>query len=349
MLFQSFFVGIVALPAVLAGEPRRPIKGPGRHNGTAHWHHNGTVHWHPNGTYPHPNGTYNGTLPHRQRFRCGTGPFSNDTKLPKIDGKDAFPDHKLAARAPIDIPLYFHVIASSQTPSGGWISDNTLQKQFRVIRDTFSSYGITFRWAANETTKTVNTTWSETLYKSDLEPEEDQPYSGRVLEMKKALRKGGNDLRALNIYFHPDIPEFAGYSSFVPLQKDRKDFISWDGIILNSNIMPGNPATALYVGHMAVHEIGHWLGLYHTFHGGCDGEGDHVSDTAPYFNQFSIMERCDDETRNTCVDSAGPGGEDLPDPVHNFMSYFDEPCMDHFTPGQKQRMEETWNQYRVPK
>ena len=42
------------------------------------------------------------------------------------------------------------------------------------------------------------------------------------------------------------------------------------------NLFPSNSD-----GKILAHEVGHYLNLYHTFHAGCAGTGDLVSDTTP--------------------------------------------------------------------
>ena len=76
------------------------------------------------------------------------------------------------------------------------------------------------------------------------------------------------------------------------------------------------------------HEIGHFLGLEHTFLNGCSTPNDYVDDTPAQRDGYS---GCPVE-RDTCP--ALPGL----DPVDNFMGYNSNRCRDTFTRGQKVRM-----------
>lgn len=101
------------------------------------------------------------------------------------------------------------------------------------------------------------------------------------------------------------------------------------------------------LGRIAVHEIGHFLGLYHTFEGGCAGmsssncayQGDKVCDTPPVAVPGNTG--CPAPGWNTCNETPN-----LPDDIHNYMDYVDEGCMTGFTTGQNNRMNASINLYR---
>ncbi len=79
-------------------------------------------------------------------------------------------------------------------------------------------------------------------------------------------------------------------------------------------------------GRTGTHEIGHWLNLYHTFQGGCNGSGDQVADTppvdAPNYN-------CPSHPHSSC------GSNDM---FMNYMDYVNDNCMIMFSEGQSTRM-----------
>src|SRR5262249_31345583 len=84
-------------------------------------------------------------------------------------------------------------------------------------------------------------------------------------------------------------------------------------------------------------EVGHWLGLYHTFEGGCSGNGDEVDDTPAHTQPAAAVGGCD--RYDSCV-----VGVDAP--IHNFMQDSSDTCKSEFTPGQSERMSNIYVTYR---
>lgn len=88
------------------------------------------------------------------------------------------------------------------------------------------------------------------------------------------------------------------------------------------------------LGRTMTHEVGHYLGLFHTFQGGCseiDG-GDLCADTPAVASSGSNANIC-----NTGNDSC-PTPPGFPDMVENYMDYSQDSCMNVFTNDQKARV-----------
>lgn len=142
--------------------------------------------------------------------------------------------------------------------------------------------------------------------------------------------------RYLNVYVVKSINNgSAGYSSF-PGGPDLAD-----GIVMMHNYF-GKTGTASGLGRTLTHEIGHWLGLYHTFNDGCGIDpcldGDYVCDTPPADSPTNFT--C--PVKNTCSND----NPDLNDQVENYMDYSSDACLNMFTNGQKTRMDAALNSIR---
>ncbi len=213
------------------------------------------------------------------------------------------------------IPVYFHVIQSTTNTNGG-VTQTMINDQMTVLNNAYRSAGITFSLISTD--RTTNDSWYSVVKGSTTE-----------LQMKTALRKGGKD--ALNFYTANIGNSLLGWATF---PADYAGAPSKDGVIVLNTSLPGGTATPYNLGDTGTHEVGHWVGLYHTFQGGCTG-GDSVSDTAP---EASSAAGCP-VGRDTC---AGGGV----DPITNFMDYSNDACMTTFTAGQITRMGQQLTAYR---
>lgn len=217
------------------------------------------------------------------------------------------------------INVYFHVIRTA-TGNATDVTDAKISQQITVLNQGFANWGWNFTLVSVD--RTTNSTWYNASLGSSAEA-----------AMKNALRRGTAD--DLNIY----TTSGAGYLGWATFPPDYASAPKNDGVILAYNSLPGN--TGVYgAGDTGTHEVGHWMGLYHTFQGGCTG-GDSVSDTPA---ERSAASGCP-TGRDTCTGSRYPGV----DPIINFMDYSYDSCMYQFTPGQDARMDSMFTTYRFNK
>jgi len=243
-------------------------------------------------------------------------------RLSELGAKRA--DRAAVAAAAITIPVVVHVIQRDGTPGGGAIPDRLIQDQISVLNNSYDGGSVggaatAFGFTLSAINRVTNPAWYPIVMGSSAER-----------QMKAALRQGGRG--TLNIYLGELSDDLLGWATF-----PQRNIGSSDGVVALNQSLPGGTAAPYNGGDTATHEVGHWLGLYHTFQGGCNGQGDRVSDTPA---EASPAFGCP-TGRNTCRNQAGN------DPITNFMDYTDDSCMFQFTAGQATRMLDQWTAFRA--
>ncbi|WP_434384682.1 zinc metalloprotease [Melittangium boletus] len=239
---------------------------------------------------------------------CATRRMSPEEQA-QVDADIA--DRRFAMRAAgsVNIPVYFHVINKGTGVSNGDITSTMIAEQMNVLNAAYKNTPFYFTLAATD--RTTNSTWFTA-----------QPGSSAESAMKKALRKGTKS--TLNFYTNGMGGGLLGWATF---PSDYASNPLMDGVVVLHSSLPGGSAAPFNLGDTGTHEVGHWVGLYHTFQGGCSG-GDSVSDTPA---EASPASGCP-TGRDTCSASGL-------DPITNFMDYSDDSCMNTFTAGQITRMD----------
>lgn len=213
------------------------------------------------------------------------------------------------------IDTYMHIIADSASAlpaSPAYVTDSQVRAQFEYLANSFTKASIGFRLLGYR--RWTNDTWAR---------------NGDDLGMKSALRRGGYS--ALNIYYQsqlqaapgtPGIPAGSILLGFCSLPsagirpRTEPSVYALDGCNILSSTMPGGSSRGYNRGGSTSHEVGHWSGLLHTFHGNSCSDtnfGDYVADTP---QQATSTNGCP-AMKDSCPNSGlapgfdGSGGEFL--------------------------------------
>jgi hypothetical protein len=130
-----------------------------------------------------------------------------------------------AIDATLEIDVYFHVVAASESEADGYIPQSQLDAQLEVMNDNFAPHSIHFNLKGTDFT--VNADWSN---------------DNAELEMKQALRQG--TYSSLNLYFQKHLADDAfGYCYYPDTTNGADEVFYRDGCVIKYSTVPGGSET----------------------------------------------------------------------------------------------------------
>lgn len=250
--------------------------------------------------------------------RCGA-PVPSALEINRVRGEIAAVRRAIRARPEtVTINVQFtHITEGNQ----GIIEEQQREQQIEVMNKAFSESGIKFAYKPSSVVTANKPAWFNMGHGSAAERE-----AKTQLHVPSAY--------SLNLYTAGLQGGLLGWARF-PWQLAGDPIM--DGVVILWSSFPGGESEPYNLGQTCTHEVGHWLGLFHTFQGGCDEIGDEIDDTAaheaPNFG-------CPPDGRNGACSAQQKA------PTHNYMNYTDDACMTELTKGQIERMLDHIQTYR---
>ena len=229
---------------------------------------------------------------------CGTPSISSEKVLQIKSDMESWSSTRSRNEA-IHIMVAWHVVTNSS--GAGNYSDQSIYDIMEILNSNYQEHNFFF------TLDTIDRTENSTWFSSWEDANASQGMQELAIDPYHYLNIYTADLNAIGVEGYSYLPNSWANNSY--MQSVNLDYRS------------------LSAGWIITHEVGHHLGLPHTFQNNCTEPNDGIDDT-PQHDESGLWS-CN-QNQDTCPNDPGN------DPVYNYMNYSGT-CQNEYTQGQEDR------------